>query len=266
RAGRPRIRAMKVIETALPGCLVIEPQVFGDARGQFFESFNNDKLAEYGLEPRFVQGNVSTSARGVLRGLHYQWPKPQGKYVSVLDGEVWDVAVDIRRGSPTFGKWEAVLLTAGNRRHFWIPEGFAHGLAVLSEKATFTYLCTETYERDAGAGRSPAGLRALRILLLGANGQVGTELQRSLAPLGEVVAATRDGRLKGGTACGVADFDDPAGLGTLVAKVAPDVVVNGAAYTAVDRAESEPEAAFRANAQAPAAIAEACAARNALLV
>ena len=143
---------MKLVETALPGCVVVEPQVFGDSRGAFFESFNVDKLAGHGLQPRFVQGNVSTSVRGVLRGLHYQWPKPQGKYVSVLEGEVWDVAVDIRRGSPTFGKWEAVLLTAGNRRHFWIPEGFAHGFAVLSEKATFTYLCTATYDRDADAG------------------------------------------------------------------------------------------------------------------
>ncbi len=143
---------MKLVETGLPGCVVIEPQVFGDARGQFFESFNRDKLAAHGLEPNFVQGNVSTSVRGVLRGLHYQWPRPQGKYVSVLDGEVWDVAVDIRRGSPTFGKWEAVLLTGENKRHFWIPEGFAHGFAVLSERATFTYLCTETYDRDADAG------------------------------------------------------------------------------------------------------------------
>ena len=106
----------------------------------------------------------------------------------------------------------------------------------------------------------------MRVLLLGANGQVGTELQRSLSRLGEVVAATRDGRLKDGAACEVADFDDPGRLGTLVAKVAPDVVVNAAAYTAVDRAESEPEAAFRANAQSPAAIAEACAARDAVLV
>jgi len=106
----------------------------------------------------------------------------------------------------------------------------------------------------------------LRILLLGANGQVGTELQRSLAPLGELVAATRDGRLKDGSACEIADFDEPAGLGSLVAKTAPDVVVNAAAYTAVDRAESEPEAAFRANAQAPEAVARACAARDALFV
>ncbi len=140
---------MKFIETRLPGCVVIEPQIFGDDRGQFFESFNHDKLAAHGLAPNFVQGNVSTSTRGVLRGLHYQWPKPQGKYVSVLGGEVWDVAVDIRRGSPTFGRWEGVLLSAGNHRHFWIPEGFAHGFAVLSERATFTYLCTETYDREA---------------------------------------------------------------------------------------------------------------------
>ena len=142
---------MKVIQTDLPGCVVIEPQVFGDDRGQFFESFNCDKFATHGLAPRFVQGNVSTSVRGVLRGLHYQWPKPQGKYVSVIDGEVWDVAVDIRRGSPTYGRWTAAVLSGENRRHFWIPEGFAHGFAVLSERATFTYLCTETYDREADA-------------------------------------------------------------------------------------------------------------------
>ena len=142
---------MKLIETDLPGCVVLEPQVFGDERGYFYESFNNDKLAQLGLKPAFVQGNVSRSMRGVLRGLHYQWPRPQGKYVSVLEGEVWDVAVDIRRGSPHFGKWTAVLLTAENRRHFWIPEGFAHGFVVLSETALFTYLCTATYEPAADA-------------------------------------------------------------------------------------------------------------------
>jgi len=143
---------LKVIETDLPGCVVVEPQVFGDARGYFFESFNSDKLAAHGLEPRFVQGNVSSSSQGVLRGLHYQWPNPQGKYVSVIEGEVWDVAVDIRRGSPTFGKWAAVVLNAENKRHFWIPEGFAHGFVVLSERAVFTYLCTATYDAKADAG------------------------------------------------------------------------------------------------------------------
>ena len=142
---------MKVIETDLPGCLILEPQVFGDERGFFYESFNHDKLAAHGLQPAFVQGNVSASARGVLRGLHYQWPKPQAKYVCVLQGEVWDVAVDIRRGSPTFGRWTAAILSAENRRHFWIPEGFAHGFVTLSESALFTYLCTATYDREADA-------------------------------------------------------------------------------------------------------------------
>ena len=145
---------MKVIETDLPGCLVIEPQVFGDDRGFFYESFNHDKLAAHGLQPAFVQGNVSSSMRGVLRGLHYQWPKPQGKYISVTEGEVYDVAVDIRRGSPTFGRHAAVILSAENKRQFWIPEGFAHGFAVLSEHAVFNYLCTQTYDPAADAAIS----------------------------------------------------------------------------------------------------------------
>ncbi|MEO6264293.1 MAG: dTDP-4-dehydrorhamnose 3,5-epimerase [Luteimonas sp.] len=143
---------MKIIETDLPGCMVLEPQVFGDERGFFYESFNHDKLAGIGLSPNFVQGNVSSSVRGVLRGLHYQWPKPQGKLVSVLEGEVWDVAVDIRRGSPNFGRWTAAVLSAENKRHFWIPEGFAHGFVTLSDRALFTYLCTATYDRAADAG------------------------------------------------------------------------------------------------------------------
>ncbi|HZV37620.1 MAG TPA: dTDP-4-dehydrorhamnose 3,5-epimerase [Pseudoxanthomonas sp.] len=142
---------MKVIGTDLPGCVVIEPRIFADDRGFFYESFNNDKLVEHGLQPAFVQGNVSSSTRGVLRGLHYQWPKPQGKYVSVLEGEAWDVAVDIRRGSPHFGQWTAVLLSGENRRGLWIPEGFAHGFVVLSERALFTYLCTATYDIAADA-------------------------------------------------------------------------------------------------------------------
>ena len=143
---------MKTIDVGLPGCLLFEPRVFGDSRGYFYESFNHDKLAAHGLHPRFVQGNVSRSARGVLRGLHYQWPKPQGKFISVTEGEVYDVAVDIRRGSPTFGRHAAVILSAENKRQFWIPEGFAHGFAVLSEHAVFNYLCTQTYDAAADAG------------------------------------------------------------------------------------------------------------------
>ncbi len=143
---------MKVIETSLAGCKVIEPNVFGDARGFFFETWNADRFAEAGLEGGFVQSNVSSSSRGVLRGLHYQWPRPQGKLISVLQGEVYDVAVDIRRGSPTFGRWEAVILSAENKRQFWIPEGFAHGFAVLSDTALFNYLCTDVYVKEADAG------------------------------------------------------------------------------------------------------------------
>lgn len=143
---------MKLIDTELPGCRIIEPQVFGDSRGVFFESWNKPRWAGHGLDLDFVQSNVSISERGVLRGLHFQWPQAQGKLVSVLEGEVYDVAVDIRRGSPDFGRSVAVLLSAGNRRQFWIPEGFAHGFVVLSERVIFHYLCTAPYLREADAG------------------------------------------------------------------------------------------------------------------
>ena len=143
---------MKIIETILPGCVVIEPDVFGDARGFFYESYNAQKYKEAGFDLNFVQSNVSRSAHGVLRGLHYQFPNPQGKLVSVVEGEVYDVAVDIRVGSPTFGRWTAAVLSSHNKRHFWIPEGFAHGFAVLSEFATFSYQCTTLYDRAADAG------------------------------------------------------------------------------------------------------------------
>ena len=143
---------MKVIESPLPGCVVIEPQVFGDNRGIFFESWNKSRWAEHGLDLYFVQSNVSSSSRGVLRGLHYQWPQPQGKLISVLEGEVYDVAVDIRRGSPNFGQSTTVSISATNRRLFWIPPGFAHGFVVVSERAVFHYLCTAPYLREADAG------------------------------------------------------------------------------------------------------------------
>jgi dTDP-4-dehydrorhamnose 3,5-epimerase len=143
---------MKVIDTQIPGVVVIEPLVHGDARGFFYESYNAEKYKSSGLDLTFVQSNVSRSAHGVLRGLHYQWPNPQGKLVSVLEGEVYDVAVDIRVGSPMFGRWAAAVLSAQNKRHFWVPEGFAHGFAVLSDFATFSYQCTALYDRAADAG------------------------------------------------------------------------------------------------------------------
>ena len=142
---------MKFSPTALPGVTLIEPDVFGDDRGYFFESFNQRVFAEAGIDVSFVQSNVSRSRRGVLRGLHYQWPKPQGKLVSVLEGEVFDVAVDIRPESPTFGQHVDVMLSADNRRILWIPEGYAHGFCVVSDYATFAYQCTTLYDRAADA-------------------------------------------------------------------------------------------------------------------
>lgn len=135
---------MNVIQTAIPEVLIIEPKVFGDDRGFFFESFNARRFAELtGIRTEFVQDNHSRSVKGVLRGLHYQIQQPQGKLVRVVSGEVWDVAVDIRRSSPTFGKWVGVTLSADNKRQLWIPEGFAHGFMVVSDSAEFLYKTTD---------------------------------------------------------------------------------------------------------------------------
>ena len=137
---------MKVTPTSIPDVVVIEPQVFGDARGFFFESFNQRRLEEaLGRPMPFVQDNQSRSARGVLRGLHYQQPNPQGKLVRVVVGEIFDVAVDLRRSSPTFGRWESDVLSAGNKKQLWVPEGFAHGFLVLSEVAEVLYKTTGYY-------------------------------------------------------------------------------------------------------------------------
>ena len=142
---------MKVVETSLPEVLIIEPKRFGDERGFFMETYQAERYAGAGIPARFVQDNLSSSQRGVLRGLHFQHPDPQGKLVSVLQGEVFDVAVDIRRGSPTYGQWTGVVLSAENARQVWVPEGFAHGFCVLSETALFAYKCTRYYDRDAEA-------------------------------------------------------------------------------------------------------------------
>ncbi|MFC4525285.1 dTDP-4-dehydrorhamnose 3,5-epimerase [Dyella halodurans] len=142
---------MKCIATDIPGVVIIEPTVFGDERGYFYESFNHARFAANGIDVGFVQTNVSRSKRGVIRGLHYQWPNPQGKLVSVLEGEVYDVAVDIRPDSSTFGKSISIALSAENKRHLWIAPGFAHGFCVVSEYATLSYQCTTLYDRDADA-------------------------------------------------------------------------------------------------------------------
>jgi len=135
---------VQIVETGIPGLLVIEPKVWGDARGFFFESYNQRRFEELtGVRKTFVQDNHSRSARNVLRGLHYQIRQPQGKLVRVVAGEVYDVAVDIRRSSPTFGKWFGLHMSADNKKMLWIPEGFAHGFVVLSEHAEFLYKTTD---------------------------------------------------------------------------------------------------------------------------
>ena len=137
---------MKATLTAIPDVMIIEPNVFGDDRGFFFESFNERRFAELtGINTRFVQDNHSKSAKNVLRGLHYQIRQAQGKLVRVVEGEVFDVAVDMRKSSPTFGKWVGQHLSAQNKRQLWIPEGFAHGFLVLSDTAEFLYKTTDYY-------------------------------------------------------------------------------------------------------------------------
>lgn len=140
---------MTVEETGLPGVLLLKPPVFGDARGWFRETWRAERYAEAGIPDRFVQDNVSFSGRGVLRGLHFQQPHGQGKLLSVLCGEVWDVAVDVRAGSPTFGRWTGCVLSAGNGWQLWIPPGFAHGFVVTAAEAVLSYKCTAAYHPDA---------------------------------------------------------------------------------------------------------------------
>ena len=136
---------MKVTPTELPEVLLIEPRVFGDARGFFLETFQAERYSAAGVAGAFLQDNLSRSAKGTLRGLHFQEPRAQGKLVLVLRGAVWDVAVDVRRGSPRFGRWVGLELSEENRRQLWIPPGFAHGFCVLSETADFFYKCTALY-------------------------------------------------------------------------------------------------------------------------
>ena len=138
---------MNVVKTKLHDCVIIEPKVFGDDRGFFLETFQAERYAELaGITLPFVQDNHSRSSKAVLRGLHYQKTKPQGKLVRVVRGEVYDVALDIRQDSPTIGQWEGVILSEVNKRQFWVPPGFAHGFLVLSETADFEYKCTDYYD------------------------------------------------------------------------------------------------------------------------
>ena len=142
----------KFTKTSIEGVYIIEPTVFGDERGYFMETYHQGEFKEAGLDLNFVQDNQSKSTKGVIRGLHFQYNKPQGKLVRVIRGEVFDVAVDLRRNSPTYGKWEGVILSDENKKQFYVPEGFAHGFLVLSDVAEFTYKCTDFYDPDDEGG------------------------------------------------------------------------------------------------------------------
>lgn len=143
---------MKIIQTKLKNCVIIEPKVFGDDRGYFYESYQAENYKKAGIKDNFVQDNRSRSSKGVLRGLHFQKTKPQGKLVTVTYGEVYDVAVDLRPCSKTFGQFESVILSGENKRQFWVPPGFAHGFCVLSESADFQYKCTDYYDPNDESG------------------------------------------------------------------------------------------------------------------
>lgn len=143
---------IQVIKTAIPDLVLIEPTVFGDERGFFMETYHKGEFFENGLTMEFVQDNHSKSKKGVLRGLHFQTQHAQGKLVRVIRGSVWDVAVDLREGSPTFGHWEGVLLSAENKKMFYVPEGFAHGFLTLEDETEFVYKCTDYYHPEYEAG------------------------------------------------------------------------------------------------------------------
>jgi dTDP-4-dehydrorhamnose 3,5-epimerase len=143
---------MKITHTKIKDLIIIEPKVFGDSRGFFYETFNANRYKDIGIEETFVQDNRSRSAQGVLRGLHFQKTKPQGKLVTVTQGEVFDVAVDLRPGSATFGQYESIILNSENKLQFYIPPGFAHGFCVLSETADFQYKCTDYYDPSDEGG------------------------------------------------------------------------------------------------------------------
>ena len=145
-----KAKNMELIKTSIDGLLIIKPDVFKDERGYFFESYNKERFAKAGLMMDFVQDNESKSDKGVLRGLHFQKPPyAQGKLVRVIKGSVMDVAVDLRKDSPTYGKWESVVLTEENKLQFWIPEGFAHGFVALEDNTIFNYKCTNVYNKES---------------------------------------------------------------------------------------------------------------------
>jgi dTDP-4-dehydrorhamnose 3,5-epimerase len=146
------VKKFNFIETSIEGVYIIEPTVFGDERGYFMETYQREEFEDKGISLNFIQDNQSKSTKGVLRGLHFQYTQPQGKLVRVIKGTVYDVAVDLRKGSKTYGKYEGVILSDENKKQFYVPPGFAHGFLVLSDEAEFTYKCTDFYNGDDEGG------------------------------------------------------------------------------------------------------------------
>ncbi|MEZ4526945.1 MAG: dTDP-4-dehydrorhamnose reductase [Desulfobacterales bacterium] len=272
---------MNIIPTSLKEVLIIEPSVFKDPRGFFMETFQENRYRESGIDRHFVQDNLSFSVRGTLRGLHYQIRHPQAKLVQAVSGEIFDVAVDIRPGSPTFGKWTGVILSDQNHRQLFIPEGFAHGFCVLSKTAHFLYKCSDFYAADDEGGilwfdpeigiqwpvEHPSFLkrplsppcpmrsgsascgeeRKMNILIVGSKGQLGWELMRQGADFTLL-----------GLDLPELDITRPESIAECAKDFRPDLLINAAAYTNVDKSESDTQTAFAVNKDGAANLADFC--------
>ena len=282
----------KRIETGIEGLCIIEPTVFGDNRGFFLESYSKKEFEEIGITEEFVQDNHSKSKKGVLRGLHFQTKHSQGKLVRVIKGSVYDVAVDIRKGSKTYGKWYGIELSAENKKMFYIPAGFAHGFLTLEDETEFQYKCTDIYAPQYDSGimyddkdlnidwkLEEYGITELTlsekdkkhqsfkeyteryqgdyVLLTGANGQLGQDFQKLFDKLGVKYIATDYQEL---------DITDKEKVKEYIEKNNFTIVINCAAYNNVDKAEEEIEKCYALNACAPKNLAEICKEENIIFV
>ena len=286
------MRKFKRIETGIEGLCIIEPTVFGDNRGFFLESYSKKEFEEIGITEEFVQDNHSKSKKGVLRGLHFQTKHSQGKLVRVIKGSVYDVAVDIRKGSKTYGKWYGIELSAENKKMFYIPAGFAHGFLTLEDETEFQYKCTDIYAPQYDSGimyddkdlnidwkLEEYGITELTlsekdkkhqsfkeytenyqgdyVLLTGANGQLGQDFQKLFDKLGVKYIATDYQEL---------DITDKEKIKEYIENNNFTVVINCAAYNNVDRAEEEVEKCYALNTYAPKNLAEICKEKNIIFV
>ncbi|MGO5428256.1 dTDP-4-dehydrorhamnose 3,5-epimerase, partial [Fusobacterium mortiferum] len=282
----------KRIETGIEGLCIIEPTVFGDNRGFFLESYSKKEFEEIGITEEFVQDNHSKSKKGVLRGLHFQTKHSQGKLVRVIKGSVYDIAVDIRKGSKTYGQWYGIELGAENKKMLYLPKGFAHGFVTLEDETEFQYKCTDIYAPQYDSGimyddkdlnidwkLEEYGITELTlsekdkkhqsfkkytesyqgdyVLLTGANGQLGQDFQKLFDKLGVKYIATDYQEL---------DITDKEKVREYIENSNFTVVINCAAYNNVDKAEEEIEKCYALNTYAPKNLAEICKEKNIIFV